>query len=323
MNTTTHPQHNPHSHPHPRIPRSHAHPATALMQTVAAHGHLVRTSTLSLAGFSRFSVAQAISAGHLLRVRVGWVATRLAPQAGVLAVARGGKLTGSTALASRETWDADDLRLHILLPPKFNGRPRPLLTPISAFTAPRYPLRSVVLHWRNELLIDRQEPQWRASTVDALSVVARTAHYEQFIACVDSCLNSKTMSFAALPMLRIALPERLRSLLDHCEARAESGLESICRLRFVELGCRVQIQVTLPGIAPSGQAGSVDFILDGWLVIEVDGDEFHDPATDRIRNAKLVRLGYRWHRFGYHQVMNDWASVEATIRELLRYPPAR
>jgi hypothetical protein len=33
-----------------------------------------------------------------------------------------------------------------------------------------------------------------------------------------------------------------------------------------------------------------------------------------------VRLGYRWHRFGYDQVMYGWPDVEATVVELLRYP---
>ena len=115
------------------------------------------------------------------------------------------------------------------------------------------------------------------------------------------------------------------------DARSESGLETIMRLGLGRLGCAVEPQVRIQGIAPNGRDGRVDFVVDGWLVIdfvvdgwlviEVDGDGFHDPAADRIRNSVLVRRGYRWHRFGYQQIMTDWASVEATIVELLRYPP--
>ena len=72
-----------------------------------------------------------------------------------------------------------------------------------------------------------------------------------------------------------------------------------------------------------GGDGRVDLLIDGWLVIELDGDEFHDPVADRERNAALVRLGYRVHRFGYDQVINGWPLVEATVLELLRYPPTR
>ena len=54
-------------------------------------------------------------------------------------------------------------------------------------------------------------------------------------------------------------------------------------------------------------------------LIELDGDEFHDPVRDRHRNSALVRRGYRIHRFGYDEVIHGWADVEATVRELLHY----
>ena len=292
-----------------------------LMQAVTGSGQLISTTRLRQLGHSRHSIRQHLQLGELVPICTGWVGTRLAGRVSVLAVSLGGKLTGSTALASHGLWDADDRRVHLLLPPKSNGATKPLLTPLEQFVAPRFPTGPVVRHWRNELVRDHTEPGWRASIVDALRVVALSNPAEQFVASVDSCLHEGAMSAAALPSLRVALPARLRPLLDSCDGRAGSGLESICRLRFARLGCRVEIQVRMPGIARSGRAGAVDFLLDGWLVIEVDGDEFHDAASDRLRNSVIVRLGYRWHRFGYAQVMHDWPAVEATVRELLRYPP--
>ncbi|WP_213817083.1 endonuclease domain-containing protein [Glaciihabitans sp. dw_435] len=71
-----------------------------------------------------------------------------------------------------------------------------------------------------------------------------------------------------------------------------------------------------------GGVGRLDILINGWLNIELDGSEFHTtPSSDRRRDAYLVSLGYRVHRFGYAQVIYDWPRVEATIRELLRYPP--
>lgn len=76
----------------------------------------------------------------------------------------------------------------------------------------------------------------------------------------------------------------------------------------------------------------MDLLIDGWLVIELDGDEFHDPVADRGRNATLVRLGYRIHRFGYDQVIKGWSPhlgprnllrPEPTGKEFLRSEPDR
>jgi very-short-patch-repair endonuclease len=117
------------------------------------------------------------------------------------------------------------------------------------------------------------------------------------------------------------LPQRAQPLLALIDASAESGLESLARLRLRGVAKRVETQVVIPGIGRGGGSGRVDLLLDGWLAIELDGDEFHDPKVDRVRNSALVRLGYRVHRFGYEQTVFDWGGVEATVRELLRYPP--
>ena len=260
---------------------------------------------------------------EIVRVCSGWVATRKASLTSVIAVLHGGKVSGSTALAQRGNWDACDRRIHVQLPPKGYGRARVPLTPLAFYSRETFEHEGVVRHWRPERVVDRSEPRWRASTIDSLLVVARTASAKQFVASAESCLNSRTLSPAGLPLLRAALPERLRPSLDELEPRSGSGLESLFRLRIASLGCTVEVQVRFPGIGPEGRAGFVDFVLDGWLVVETDGDAFHDPAVDRRRNSVLVRLGYRWRRFGYDQIIHNWPEVEATLIELLRYPPAR
>ena len=83
----------------------------------------------------------------------------------------------------------------------------------------------------------------------------------------------------------------------------------------------IEVQVPVAGLSGRGGEGTVDFLIDGWLAIETDGDAFHDPAVDRVRNSILVLKGYRWHRFGHQQVIQDWPAVEATVLELLRFPP--
>jgi len=293
-----------------------------LESTVNAFGGLAPTSQLRGCGNSRSAIARAVAHDEIVRVCIGWVATRRAPVESVIAVLHGGKLTGSTALAQRGNWDAGDKRIHVQIPAHAYGKPRIPLTPLTFYTRDTFAPHGVVRHWRPESALDRSEPQWRTSTIDSLLIVAKTAPLEQFIASAESCLNSRTLAPAGLPLLRASLPRRLRSAVDEFEPRSGSGLESLFRLRVAALGCRIEVQVEMPGIGPQGRRGFVDFLLDGWLVVETDGDAFHDPAIDRVRNGILVRLGYRWHRIGYHQIVHDWAEVEATLVELLRYPPA-
>ncbi|HIY65628.1 MAG TPA: endonuclease domain-containing protein [Candidatus Agrococcus pullicola] len=77
----------------------------------------------------------------------------------------------------------------------------------------------------------------------------------------------------------------------------------------------MQIQVSYRG-------GRLDLVIDGWLCIEVDGSEFHDvgkqASRDRRRNTQLVRDGYRWHRFGYADVVHRLDETIEVIRILLR-----
>jgi hypothetical protein len=107
------------------------------------------------------------------------------------------------------------------------------------------------------------------------------------------------------------------------DPRAESGLETLTRIRLSEWVRDIQPQFAIPGLAQGGGTGRVDLLLNGWLAIELDGDLWHDPKRDRARDAELVRRGFRSHRFGFDQVVLDWPGTEATIAELLAYPPPR
>jgi hypothetical protein len=259
----------------------------------------------------------------LLRVCKGWVATREASQLSVIAIAQRGKLTGSSALYSREIWDGVNTRIQIRRRPNSHGEPRRLATPIAEFVPPRHSRVGIDTTWSTERFVDEAEPPWRVSIIDALLDVARQVARDQFLACIESAVRRGAMSRAALPVLLGHLPERLRfdsALLDFS---ADSGIESLARIRLAPLVQSMETQVRIPGISRAGGDGRVDLLLDKWLVIELDGDEWHDPAADRLRNQVLVQQGFRSHRFGHRQVIHGWPDVEATVRELLRYPPSR
>ena len=69
----------------------------------------------------------------------------------------------------------------------------------------------------------------------------------------------------------------------------------------------------------------VDLLIDGWLVIEIDSEEWHSSTrlADSRRDSDLIRRGYRVKHFDYAEVVFGWSKVEATIVELLRNPSGR
>src|SRR5690606_798827 len=77
------------------------------------------------------------------------------------------------------------------------------------------------------------------------------------------------------------------------------------------LRMRIEQQVTIG-------RDTVDLVVEHWLIVELDGDEFHDQVADRIRTNRLIRAGYRVLRFGQAEVLRHWDATLATILEMLR-----
>ena len=67
------------------------------------------------------------------------------------------------------------------------------------------------------------------------------------------------------------------------------------------------------------QVGWVDFLVQGRLVIEVDGYAVHRDrfAEDRRRDAELLRQGFLVLRFTYRDLLRRPQWVVAVIRETL------
>lgn len=108
---------------------------------------------------------------------------------------------------------------------------------------------------------------------------------------------------------------RARSTLQAVTGCAESALEVVTRLMLIEAGFDVQTQVRIEGI------GRVDFLVNGVLVIEADGDAYHssrqERTRDRRRNNVATTRGYSVLRFGYEDVMFHREEVLAQIRAVL------
>ncbi len=131
------------------------------------------------------------------------------------------------------------------------------------------------------------------------------------VCAIDSALQS-----GATTLARIAqhLSSRARPLLLLCDSRAESGVETVFRLRAQRSGFEFRVQQPLPG-------GRVDFVIGERLLIEVDGSEHHSGhhefVRDRERDALHKALGYSVIRFTYDQVINRWHEVESVLSLML------
>ncbi len=112
---------------------------------------------------------------------------------------------------------------------------------------------------------------------------------------------------------------RLRRAVAALDGRAESPLETCLRLLPVAVG-RVEPQVWIDGV------GRVDFVVDGWLVVEADGFEHHSTRQhyreDRRRSNGLVMRGYRLLRFTYEDVMHRPDYVVETVVAVLSHQAA-
>ena len=66
----------------------------------------------------------------------------------------------------------------------------------------------------------------------------------------------------------------------------------------------------------------VDLLIDGWLAIEIDSEEWHAATRleDLRKSAWLTARGYRVEHYDYSQVMTAWPTVDEAIRQSLGQP---
>jgi very-short-patch-repair endonuclease len=263
-------------------------------------GGLATRTQLRAMGQSARRIRAAVESGEVLRHGRSWVALPDANREATRAVAARGILGGESALRSYRIWVSKHTGTCI----------------VSAPTASRLPSLDPGEYrlWRADPPAPRTP--WRVGVVDALAeYLPRIADPRDAAATLDSALNRRLLTPDDLERLMRRMPRRIRRLRPRLDGRAESGLETMLRLAIRDEGWTVESQVEITGV------GRVDLVIDGWLVIEADGSGWHDDheaiERDRERNGALVLRGYRWHRFGYPQVMGDLAGCIAVIRALL------
>lgn len=116
-----------------------------------------------------------------------------------------------------------------------------------------------------------------------------------------------------------------RWVLGHASPLAGSVMESLLRGTLILAGVRgVVLQAPIDGV------GRVDFLIDGWLVVETDGWAAHGDRgsfeRDRERDAVAAAQGHQTLRFTWSAVRDHSALVVACVQEVLargrEVPPA-
>lgn len=256
-------------------------------------GGIARTAELAAGGVDGYTLQRAVRHGAVIRLREGVYATPEVPEPVRIAVRHGGALGCLSRAKSAGLWmlEEDDA-VHVAMPR--NGRRR------------AHDGCTCVVHWTPARALGGM-----STLVDALAQLLACRGHEEFFVALESAMQKRLIRNDALVRLRARLPVNQRWLVDFARWDAESGLESLLRLRLRVHGIALASQVEIPGV------GRVDFVLGDRLILEVDGKPNHVGASKRhkdlVRDAVAAAHGFDTLRFDYALVIHDWPLVEAAI----------
>lgn len=260
-----------------------------------AYGGIARTAGLRRRGVSERELARAVGAGEIIRIRKGVYAS-----AGVSPILRGaaerGGIPGCTDAGRLiGLWILTETPGHVW---------------VGATGTVHGDDRGV--HWDAGMPAFGELPP----VANVLLQIAACTDEETFFAALESALRWSLISPAGLAWLWHHLPVGMRELMALARSDADSGLESLVRLRLHRLGIRVRTQVMIAGV------GEVDIQIGDCLLIECDGRENHERERQRHkdlwRDAAAAARGYQTLRFDYSMIVHHWPHVEAAILAVVR-----
>ena len=154
-----------------------------------------------------------------------------------------------------------------------------------------------------------------AALGDVLIHALRCLPFRESLVMVECAVGRGDMT---LDFLRRRLPGtrngQAREVLKWVDRGAESLLETLARTAFRQAGIRVDTQVHIDGV------GYVDLLLEGRLIVELDGRHHGDWAQvkkDQRRNNRSVVQGYVVLRYYYADVVHHPAAMVAEVLAVL------
>jgi len=257
-----------------------------------ALGGIARTADLRQHGVTARELQRALHDTEVVRPRQGIYALPSVVQAVIHAASHGGVPGCTTAAALHGLWVLESLGMHVWM---------------GAHSRSRRHCTQCRLHWDDGDVQLGVLPPVR----NVLLHIALCLGEESFFAALESALRQERLGRSDLVWLRKRPPGRLRWLIGFARSDADSGLESLVRLRLHHLGVDARTQVWVAGV------GKVDLMIGARLIIELDGRANHAGTDKRHkdlrRDAEAAARGYVTLRFDYALVIHDWPLAERAI----------
>lgn len=162
------------------------------------------------------------------------------------------------------------------------------------------------------------------SVLRTLNDCARTLVLVEAVVLLDSALRQGRVTMADLHLMAKTAngpgSGKLRQAVAHVDELSGSALESGFRPVLDILGVDYRSQVWIEGV------GYVDFLVEGWLVIEPDGFEFHADRrsyrNDRRRGNAVAGHGLTQLRYSWEDVKLNPGRVLAQVAAVLALGPS-
>ncbi|MGB4780347.1 endonuclease domain-containing protein [Microbacterium sp.] len=265
-----------------------------------------RTRDLTAQGWRGRDVRAASATGRITPLRRGAYCAPATDTDCIEAARSRGRLACVSELHRRGVFVLDHAARHIHIPGE----------------AARLPTTPTHGHVHRERLSRAPHPRsMSVEVLDALRQAVLCQPPRAAIATIDSALHLGVFPHDELDELFAALPRRYRRLRRLLDSRAESGPETLMRLILRTIGCEFHVQVRISGV------GRVDFVVDGWLIIECDSEQYHssweDQKRDRRRDQAAAALGYATYRPIAEDILWHADEVRAAIVGLLAGRGAR
>ncbi|ETA04758.1 hypothetical protein V525_21910 [Gordonia alkanivorans CGMCC 6845] len=261
---------------------------------------------LSAMDWSRDDIAQARRAGTLISVTRGWVRSPGADSRVVSAVTAGGALSCVSALRFHQAHGSPG----IWIPPGHSETHVRRSKHMKSAARPTGPFR-----WCQGF----GRPLPVTTAVDAiptaLNCAARCLGAEEWIAVVDSMLNTTGWTVPDIQAQMGTVSKTVAAMFARCDERSQSGTESIARLRLHAAGFRVDVQPSIGGREHAD-------LRTGALLIECDGRSYHSDENafrnDRRRDRMTTIDRWITMRLTYDDVLYGWDQVLEDIRAVTR-----
>ena len=262
---------------------------------IRANGGVMHRSSLRAAGLSSYRMRAAADAGLVVRAGRDRLAVPGTSMARVRAATIGARVTCVSAAQEYGLWTRSDPNLHLSVPRGFSAQ-----TSVDE-----------VVHW-SRLPV----PVGRDAAIEplpnALVHVARCLPFDYAVATFDAALRTGSLSVDTMRQVAATVGGRVAEVVAHTDARADSGSESLMRVRLASCGIVMHPQVVLDG-------HPVDGLVGRYLVLQVDGFAYHrDPAQrarDLAQDRRLVLRGYTVFRYPSRAVEDRWPAIEREVLE--------